>query len=125
MIYAVDFDGTLCEEKWPGIGKPNTRLIDFLKQEQKNGNKLILWTMREGDYLQEALDWCEGLGLIFDAVNDNLQSQKDLYGNNPRKISADYYIDDHNAPYDFMTMFRIPYNEKVMIYDSNRVICKV
>jgi len=98
MIYAVDFDGTLCEEKWPGIGRPNMSLINFLISEQKEGHKIILWTMREGDFLDEALDWCEGLGLIFDAVNDNLPEQQALYGNNSRKVYADWYIDDHNAP---------------------------
>ena len=111
MIYAVDFDGTLCEEKWPGIGKPNTRLINFLKQEQKDGAKLILWTMREGPALDEAIEWCEGLGLIFDAINDNLIDRIEEYGHNSRKVYADYYIDDHNAPFDFATMFGIPYKE--------------
>ena len=98
MIYAVDFDGTLCESKWPGIGRPNMGLINFLISEQKEGHKIILWTMREGDFLDEALGWCEGLGLIFDAVNDNLPEQQALYGNNSRKVYADWYIDDHNAP---------------------------
>ena len=111
MIIAVDFDGTLCEENWPGIGKPNTRLIDFLKQEKANGSELILWTMREGTALDEAVEWCEGLGLIFDAVNDNLADRVEEYGHNSRKVYADYYIDDHNAPFDFATMFGIPYKE--------------
>ena len=76
MVIAVDFDGTLCEEKWPGVGPPKIDLINYLIEEQKKGTKLILWTMREGDYLQEALDWCEGLGWIFDAVNDNLEERE-------------------------------------------------
>ena len=50
--------------------------------------------MREGDDLQEAVDWCKDRGLVFDAVNDNLDRMKQKYGNNPRKISADVYIDD-------------------------------
>ncbi len=109
MIYAVDFDGTLCESNWPGIGKPNKKLIDFLKNEQANGAELILFTMREGQALDEAVEWCEGLGLIFDAVNDNLEHQVLLYGNNSRKIYADFYIDDHNAPCDFNSVFKIPF----------------
>lgn len=95
-IYAVDFDGTLCENNWPGIGRPNMALIKFLQMEQLKGAKIILWTMREGDALEEAVDWCEGLGLIFDAINDNLKSQQEMYGNNSRKVYADRYIDDHN-----------------------------
>lgn len=97
MIIAVDFDGTLCENAWPEIGKPNKALIDFLKERRKNGDKLILWTMRESFLLYKAIVWCTEHGLYFDAVNDNEQSQKDKWQNNPRKVYADWYIDDHNA----------------------------
>ena len=76
MIYAVDFDGTLCSSAWPGIGEPNRELISFLLGEQRNGAELILWTMREGEPLQEAIDWCCSHGLVFDAVNDNVESAK-------------------------------------------------
>lgn len=99
MIYAVDFDGTLCENAWPDIGKPNTELINFLKFEQKRGAKIILWTMREGRSLEEAEDWLLGFHLIPDAVNDNLPELKEQYGNNPRKVFANIYVDDHNAKY--------------------------
>ena len=97
IIYAVDFDGTLCTNKWPDIGIANIKLIEFLKSERRNGNKVILYTMREGNLLDAAVGWCEDLGLEFDAVNDNLPELKDRFKNNPRKIYADYYIDDHNA----------------------------
>lgn len=97
-IYAVDFDGTLCENKWPDIGEPNVDLIKFLKDIIKaNGHYLILYTMREGQKLDEAVAWCRKQGLYFDAVNDNVQVMKAFYGNNPRKVYADWYIDDHNA----------------------------
>jgi hypothetical protein len=100
MIYAVDFDGTLCESKWPDIGEPNTELIEFLKKGQEKGNKVILWTMREGDLLQAAEEWLLGrFGFTPDAVNDNLAMTKNYYGNNPRKVFANVYIDDHNARY--------------------------
>lgn len=97
ITYAVDFDGTLCENKYPGIGLENMKLIEFLKAERKAGNKVILNTMREGWLLEEALTWCRRNGLEFDAVNDNLPELQKRFGNNPRKIYADYYIDDHNA----------------------------
>lgn len=96
MIIAVDFDGTLCKECWPEIGRPNTVLIHWLFQQKRAGAELILWTMREGDDLQEAVDWCKDRGLVFDAVNDNLDRMKQKYRNNPRKIYADVYIDDRN-----------------------------
>lgn len=96
-IYAVDFDGTLCEEKWPDIGEPNRPLIFKLIRLRKAGDKIILNTMREGDLLCQAVEWCRRFGLEFDAVNDNLEEEKRKFNNNPRKIYAQYYIDDHNA----------------------------
>ena len=105
MIIAVDFDGTLCENAWPDIGKPNVALIDFLKQRREQGDKLILWTMREGTPLNKAYSWCAANGLFFDAVNDNIDELKEQYHNNPRKVFANWYIDDHNAEHfaDFPT----------------------
>lgn len=96
LIFAVDFDGTLCHEMWPDIGEPNTDLIDYLIKEREKGNEVILYTMREGAKLDEAVNWCKERGLYFDAINDNLPRIKGFYGNNPRKIFANYYIDDHN-----------------------------
>ena len=96
MIYAVDFDGTLCENKFPEIGSPNIELIDYLKAERLKGNNIVLWTMREGELLHEAVLWCAKFGLEFDALNDDVQEMKDFYKNNPRKVFANYYIDDHN-----------------------------
>lgn len=93
-IYAVDFDGTLCESKWPGIGAPNKKLIQHLVQRRTEGAKVILWTCRVEEHLKEAVDWCSKFGLEFDAVNDNLPENVEKYGNNPRKVYATCYIDD-------------------------------
>lgn len=93
-IYAVDFDGTLCESVWPGIGKPNTALISHLIKRRNEGNKVILWTCRCGNRLEEAVSWCRCHGLNFDAVNENLPIMVEFYGNDSRKIFADVYIDD-------------------------------
>ena len=91
---AVDFDGTLCFSSWPELGEPNTPLIEYLKQWKSEGNKLILWTCRAGEALDKAVKWCSEHELQFDAVNDNLPEVIEMYGNNSRKISCDYYIDD-------------------------------
>ena len=95
-IIAADFDGTLCFNRWPQIGKAEQPVIDFLIAQQQKGCKLILWTMREGNLLAEAVEWCRSHGLIFDAVNDNLPEVQKRFGNNPRKVFANYYLDDHN-----------------------------
>ena len=100
MVYAVDFDGTLCENKFPEIGRPNIRLIKFLKERQLAGDKVILYTMREGTVLGKAISWLVyNHQFLPDEVNDNLPELQAKYRNNPRKIYADVYIDDHNARY--------------------------
>ena len=69
---AVDFDGTLCYSKWPGLGQPNLALIEYLREWKRNGNKLILWTCRAGEALSKAVEWYREQNFEFDAVNDNL-----------------------------------------------------
>ena len=96
-IIAVDFDGCLCDSKWPDIGEPHNEIIHALIREQVNGAKLILWTCREGQLLQAAILWCLNRGLKFDAVNDNLPEMQELYGNNSRKVSATEYWDDRSV----------------------------
>ena len=93
-IIAVDFDGCLCTDEWPGIGKPNLRALHELKKRQRNGARIILWTCRTGEMLQAALDWCRLFGLDFDAVNANVQEVIDAYGGDARKIFAHEYWDD-------------------------------
>ena len=96
-IIAVDFDGTLCENMYPEIGKPNNALLDELKIRKNNGAKIILWTCRVGDRLEQAIDWCQEHGLIFDAVNQNLPEIVESFGGDCRKVFAHEYIDDRNV----------------------------
>lgn len=93
-IIAVDFDGTLCTDRYPQIGMPNLPLIRLLKREREAGKRVILWTCRCGGALGEAVAWCRGHGLEFDAVNENVPEIMEMYGTESRKISADVYIDD-------------------------------
>ena len=87
-IIAVDFDGTLCYSDWPALGDPNERLISYLRNWRDQGNKLILWTCRAGKALRMPLP---GVG-----SRSNLPEIVEMYGNNSRKISCDYYIDDRS-----------------------------
>ena len=77
-IIAVDFDGTLCENKWPEIGMPNEELIEYLKKRQTAGEKLILWTNRVDERLDEAVKWCEEHGLVFDSIKIGLASPEKI-----------------------------------------------
>lgn len=97
MIFAIDFDGCLCENRYPEIGRPKKYMIKYCKQLKKAGHELILWTCREGNELSEAVKWCSDYGLTFDAVNDNLpRIIEEFGGSNSRKIFADAYYDDRS-----------------------------
>ncbi|MFT8556522.1 hypothetical protein [Liquorilactobacillus hordei] len=110
MIIAVDFDGTLCEEKYPEIGVPNQPLIRALIKLRNKGHELILWTCRNDSLLKDAVKWCKQQGLRFDAVNANLPSVLDFYkGVDSRKISYDILIDDKNI--NLTELDLIPSNE--------------
>lgn len=93
-VYAIDFDGTLCKNIYPKIGEAKEEVIDYVKSLKENGNKLILWTCRTGEELDNAIEWCSKRGLEFDAINENLEDTINEYGTDPRKISVDCYIDD-------------------------------
>lgn len=93
-ILAVDFDNTLTlTERYPFIDGANEQMVNFLK-EHGNDFFVILWTCRTDRQLKYALEWCEEQGIKFDAVNENAPWLKEKYHNDPRKIYADYYIDD-------------------------------
>jgi hypothetical protein len=93
MKIAVDFDGTIVENKFPGIGKENTFAFMTLQEMQKKGHQLILWTCRTGRELDQAVEYCRRNGVEFYAVNANYPEE--IYDESiSRKIVADYYIDD-------------------------------
>ena len=102
MVYAIDFDGTLCEDKFPEIGKPLCNRITLVKKLQCSGHKIILWTCRNGEALREAVEWCNQYGLVFDAVNENLPEVREKWGGDTRKVYCDYYIDDKNLSVSFL-----------------------
>ena len=99
-IIAVDFDGTLVKNKFPEIGEINWFVWEAVQKAQAEGKKIILWTSRTGDMLDNAVDFCNRHGLKFDAVNDNIPEVKAL-GWDARKVFATMYIDDRMGTVDF------------------------
>lgn len=97
-VIAVDFDGTLCTGGFPDIeeGRPNVNLFNELIALKSKGNKIILWTCRGGESLNEAINFCAENGLIFDKVNENIPEVLEMlaFDHEPRKVFADIYIDD-------------------------------
>ena len=94
MTIAVDFDGTIVKHRYPKIGEEIPFAIETLKMLIKDRHKLILWSVREGELLNEAVEWCRKRGVEFYAVN------KDYMDTNPhysRKLKVDMWIDDLNV----------------------------
>jgi HK97 family phage prohead protease len=96
MIYAIDFDGTLATGGYPDVtkAKPIEEMVKHVKKLKADKHKLILWTNRTGDKLEDAVDFCKDQEIELDAVNENLPEMIEKYGSDPRKIYADKYIDD-------------------------------
>lgn len=94
MIIAVDFDGTIVEHEYPKIGRPIPFAIETLLQLQKEGHTLLMWSVRSGRLLQEAVDYCESKGLKFYAANKNHPEEDAVKAS--RKLDAELFIDDRN-----------------------------
>jgi hypothetical protein len=96
MVIAVDFDGTIVTHEYPNIGKEIPFAIDTLKRlQQSPDNLIVLWTVREGAELEEAVKYCRDRGLEFYAVNNNYPEESAEHPE-PRKLKADLFIDDRN-----------------------------
>lgn len=98
MTIAVDFDGTIVEHKYPEIGREIPFATDTLKMLIKERHKLILWSVREGKLLDDAVEWCKARGVEFYAINkdypeEDVEQNKDF----SRKLKADVWIDDRNV----------------------------
>jgi hypothetical protein len=92
---AVDFDGTIVDHEYPGIGKEKLFAFQTLKELEKLGARLILWTFRTGKELDDAVGYCKANGIEFYAVNKNYPEE--IFDETvSRKIDADIYIDDRN-----------------------------
>lgn len=97
MVIAVDFDGTIVEHQYPAIGKELPFAIETLRKLSQEGHRLILWTVREGKLLDDAVEFCRSRGLEFYAVNRDYPEEEQ--GSNTvftRKLKVDLWIDDRN-----------------------------
>src|SRR2546426_436519 len=95
-IIAVDFDGTIVEHSYPRIGREMLFAFSTLKALQKKGHKLLLWTIRTGHLLDEAVEYCRQNGVEFYAVNKNYP-EEEMTEHVARKLNVDIFIDDRNV----------------------------
>jgi len=97
MLIAVDFDGTIVKHRYPEIGPEIPFAVETLIKLQDEGHKLILWSVREGQLLDEAVEWCRQRGLEFYAVNrDYPEEEEDKNNHFSRKLKVGLFIDDRN-----------------------------
>ena len=97
MKIAIDFDGTIVTHAYPDIGKPIPFAIETLKRlQQVDHHQLILWSCREGELLQAAVDYCRERGVEFYAVNSDDPEDVPTDGFGSRKLKVDLFIDDRN-----------------------------
>ena len=87
MVIAVDFDGTIVKHRYPSIGKELPFAIETLKKLTEEGHRLILWTVREGQLLEDAVTFCRERGLEFYAINrDYPEEEKEQNNHFSRKL---------------------------------------
>jgi hypothetical protein len=96
LVLAVDFDGTIVEDRYPEIGKPLPFAIDTLKRLHADGHRIVLWTFRHGRPLRHAVDFLESQGVQLYAVNQSFPEESEQLDGYSRKIHADWFIDDRN-----------------------------
>ncbi len=97
MVIAIDFDGTIVENRYPEIGAERPFATETLKMLIQDRHRLVLWTCREGELLDNAVKWCRERGVEFYAINRDYPEESTA--NNPhftRKLKADMFIDDRN-----------------------------
>lgn len=97
MKIAVDFDGTIVEHRYPEIGREIPFATATLRMLIEQGHKVFLWSVREGELLEAAVEWCAKRGIEFYAVNANYPGETPDDPHYSRKLKADLFIDDRNV----------------------------
>jgi hypothetical protein len=97
LTIAVDFDGTIVEHKFPAIGKTIPFAFETLRELNKRGHRLLLWTYRHGETLDAAVEFCKQNGVEFYAINASYPEEKFDPATASRKLDCDMFIDDRNV----------------------------
>ena len=100
-LIAVDFDDTICFGNNEDDPSKSTYTFDMnairiIKDFQKRGGSVILWTCRSGKSLTRAVDELAGIGFHPDYVNEDHIRTIAKWGNSSKKVYADLYIDEKN-----------------------------
>lgn len=120
-IIAVDFDGTIVKDEYPKIGEPQLFAFETLRKLEEGGYRLILWTLRDGKKLEEAVEFCKKNGITFYAINKNYPEEV-VNNQSIRKLHADIFIDDRNIG-GFMgwgKIYQLMFNNELEIKENKK-----
>lgn len=101
-VLAIDFDGTVASTDYPKINGLITGSKKYINRLFKDGWYIVIWTCRYDDtktkefFKTEAQQFLDEKGVMYHCINEHCPRLIELYKNNTRKISADFYIDDKN-----------------------------
>lgn len=105
---AIDFDGTLCEFQYPGIGPPKRYAREALEVFRNLGYRILIYSCRtshryyeifggdpsqptmERERVKEMVSWLNEHKIPFDEIDDGSKG----------KPMADYYIDDKGIRFE-------------------------
>lgn len=97
MIIAIDFDGTIVQNKFPAIGQLMHEAKEYMNRLAADGHYIIIWTCRSGDDIVKVVNFLLQEGIRFDRINENNPDNMAKYTNNSRKVYAHAYVDDRNV----------------------------
>ncbi len=90
----VDFDSTMVNSDYPNVISENDNCSEILKRWHKDYNVgIILDTLRGGNDLQIAIDWCESKGIPLYGIGKNPHQVNFVFSNKSYGI---FSIDDRN-----------------------------
>ena len=133
MPIAIDFDGTIVDDRYPDIGREKPFAIEVLKKLIEERHRLVLWTVREGKLLDQAVEFCRERGVEFYAINrDYPEEEREHNRHFSRKLKVDLFIDDRNLGglpdwgtiYEMVHDRRITYEQLMEKYSEQEQVPK-
>lgn len=90
MKICVDFDGTCVTHDYPNVGKP-IGSVPILRRLVEKGHQLILFTMRDREQLNDAVNWFTDNDIPLFGIQTNPEQKN--WTSSP-KAYGQLYIDD-------------------------------
>lgn len=114
-IIGIDFDGTCVTDLFPYVGD-NIGAASVLRK-LADKNLLILYTVRDGKYLQDAVDWFKYNHINLYSVNYNPEP----VSSSP-KVYCDYYIDDRNIGTPLTDKGYVDWDKMLVLLRQNNLL---